>query len=161
MTVSDVASPLSRVAALIALTLMGCRGSRGSPDHPAWYEIARTPQMVAYLDTARVQRISTHGRRVWFRFVYSEPMQIGGDTTTAYRATEVREEIDCQTERVRGLEMKIETVDGSIVGAPTPDGDWQTFQQHPFNSGVFLVACRATGSPVIRLVPDTGHAKSL
>jgi hypothetical protein len=114
-----------------------------------WYQILRTPQIVAYLDTGRVERISSTRRRVWFRFVYTDPIAVGRDTTH-YRATEAREEIDCQAQRARGLELRMETVSGASVGVPTPDADWQPFATHPLNSGVFLVACRATGSPVRR-----------
>jgi hypothetical protein len=117
---------------------------------PAWYEIARTPDIVAYLDTARVDRISERARRVWFRFVYTLPMQIGDDTTARFKATEAREEIDCDLEQAKDLELRMETVSGLTTGAPTPDLNWKTFEEHPLGSGVFLVACRATGAMVRR-----------
>lgn len=113
-----------------------------------WYEVARTPAIVAYLDTARVERLAGGVARIWFRFVYGTPMTIGADTSTKYAATEVREELDCANRRTKDLEMRMETTAGVSAAAPVPNADWQPIDSHALNSGVFLVACRALGHPI-------------
>ena len=115
-----------------------------------WYEIARTPAIVAYLDTARVERLPDGVARIWFRFVYGAPMTIGADTSTTYAASEVREELDCGNRRTKDLEIRMETTAGVSAAAPVPSADWQPIDSHALNSGVFLVACRALGHPELR-----------
>lgn len=113
-----------------------------------WYEIARTPAIVAYLDTARVERLPGGIARIWFRFVYATAMTIGADTSTKYAASEVREELDCANRQTKDLEMRMETTAGVSAAAPVPNADWQPIESHALNSGVFLVACRALGHPI-------------
>jgi hypothetical protein len=113
-----------------------------------WYEIARTPAIVAYLDTARMERLPNGVARVWFRFVYGSPMTIGTDTVTKYAGSEVREELDCANRRTKDLEMRMETTTGVSASAPIAVSDWQPIDSHALNSGVFLVACRALGHPI-------------
>jgi hypothetical protein len=122
--------------------------SRTAQQTSTWYEILRAPTITAYLDTGRIERPSRLITRVWFRFVYPAPITIGDDTVTHYRATEAREELDCHLRRARDLELRLESVQGAAVGSPIPGGKWQPFDKHPLGSGVFLVACKATGSPV-------------
>jgi hypothetical protein len=113
-----------------------------------WYEVARTPAIVAYLDTARVERLAGGVARIWFRFVYGTPMTMGADTSTKYAATEVREELDCANRRTKNMEMRMETTAGVSAAAPVPNADWQPIDSHALNSGVFLAACRAVGHPI-------------
>jgi hypothetical protein len=112
-----------------------------------WYEIVRSPQIVAFLDTARVERLGTGHARIWFRFVYGTPTTIGTDTTR-YRAMEAREEVDCPQRRTRDLEMRMESMGGIFVGSLTPEAPWQSIDTHALNSGVFLVACRSIGHQI-------------
>jgi hypothetical protein len=118
------------------------------PTSASWFEIARTPDIVAYLDTARIEHVTETVSRVWLRFVYTTPMQIGSDTTGPLKASEVRDEIDCQEQQAKDLEMRVETVAGIVSRTPTSEAIWRPFNEHPLGSGVFLVACRASGSMV-------------
>ena len=113
-----------------------------------WFEIARTPEIVAYFDTARVERLPDDVARIWFRFVYATPMTIGTDTSTHFAASEIREELDCARRRTKDLEMRMETTSGVSTGTPVPSAQWQPIDSHVLNSGVFLVACRALGHPI-------------
>jgi hypothetical protein len=113
-----------------------------------WYEIARTPAIVAYLDTARVERPAAGVARIWFRFAYATPMTVGADTATAYAASEAREELDCANRRTKDLELRLETTTGIATGSPLPTPAWKPIDTHPLGSGVFLVACRALGTPI-------------
>jgi len=121
-----------------------------------WYEIARTPEIVAYLDTARVEPLPDGSARIWFRFVYGTPMTIGADTSTKYAASEVREELDCGNRRTKDLELRMETTAGVSAASPVPNADWQSIDTHALNSGVFLVACRALGHPITARPGQTG-----
>lgn len=113
-----------------------------------WYEIARTPEIVALLDTARIERTPEGTARIWFRFVYDAPTTLGDDTTVKYSAMEAREEIDCVNRRTKDLEMRMETTTGMSTGSPFPTPAWQSIDTHPMNSGIFLVACRTLGTPI-------------
>jgi hypothetical protein len=151
------AVPVFVLIAIVTLALGACREQQTKPANglpPAansraqWYEVARTPAIAAYLDTARVERLTGGVARIWFRFVYGTPMTIGADTSTRYAATEVREELDCGNRRTKDLEMRMETTAGVSAAAPVPNADWQPIASHALNSGVFLVACRALGHPI-------------
>lgn len=117
---------------------------------PEWYEIARTPDITAYVDTGRIERVDAEVSRVWLRFVFTEPTLVGSDSTAPLRATEAKAAIDCCGERAMNLEMAIETVSGMRSAAPTPEATWMAFKDHPLGDGVFLVACRAAGTVVQR-----------
>jgi hypothetical protein len=114
----------------------------------AWYEFLRTPTIVAYLDTARIERVQPAAVRIWFRFAYAEPMTIGADTTEKFAMTEAREELDCAGRRTKDLEFRMKSLSGAWVGVPMPEPKWTALDVHPFNSGIFLVACRALGTPI-------------
>src|SRR4051812_30333862 len=105
-TTKMIRSSISRltVVACIAIPSFAC--TQEAPKTPGtlppranqgagWYEIARTPEIVAYLDTARVERPKPGIARIWFRFSYATPMTVGSDTTVKYSATEARVELDC------------------------------------------------------------------
>ena len=154
-----IRSSISRlvVSTLIAIPSFAC--TQQAPKTPGtipsranqsdgWYEIARTPQIVAYLDTARVERPNPDIARIWFRFSYTTPMTIGSDTTVKYSATEAREELDCRGRRTKQLEIRMETVGGISSGSPSPASPWASIDTHPLGVGVFLVACRAVGTPI-------------
>jgi len=115
---------------------------------PGWYEIARAPGIVAYLDTARLERLGEGRARVWFRFEYLEPFTPSNDTSVHYEASETRQELDCVNRRTRGLELRMQATGGVAVGVPAPDTIAQSIDTHPLNSGVFLVACRTIGHPI-------------
>ncbi len=132
--------------------LSGCgsndRGQVQRSTDRSWFEIARTPDIVAYVDTSRIEHVDSSTSRVWLRFVYTTPLQIGNDTTQRLKATEVRDEIDCRAQRAKDLEMGLETENGITSRSPTPESGWKSFREHPLGDGVFLVACRAAGSMV-------------
>jgi surface-adhesin protein E len=134
---------ISSVAALAC-------GPRKAPlaKEPGWYEIARTPGIVAYLDTARLDRLGEGRARVWFRFAYSKPYTPSNDTSVHYEATETRQELDCLHRQTRGLELRMQATGGVAVGVPAPDTIATSIDTHPLNSGVFLVACRVIGHPI-------------
>ena len=113
-----------------------------------WFEIARTPEIVAYMDTARLERPAAGVGRVWYRFEYATPMRLGDDTVTRYRAVESRLEVDCGREMAKGLEMRVETEAGVSSGSPTPEQQFQSVDEHPLGSGVFFPACRMLGKPL-------------
>jgi hypothetical protein len=113
-----------------------------------WYEIVRTRHVVAYLDTARVERPTAGVARIWFRFAYATPMSIGPETRIEYGASEAREELDCANRRAKDLELRMETTNGVSTAAPAPPQEWRSIDTHPLNSGVFLVACRFLGTPI-------------
>lgn len=115
---------------------------------PRWFEIARTPEIVAYLDTARLERTPGQGGQVWFRFEYTTPMQVGSDTTTRYRATEGHFAVNCRDAQARALSVYMETTEGVRAGSPMPDSPWQALEDQPLGSGVFYPACRALGMPL-------------
>lgn len=115
---------------------------------PGWREIARTPSLVAFIDTARVDRPTPSAMRVWFRFEYVVPLVIRGDSTIQYRASETHEEIDCAHRRTRDLAMRLESVEGVTGGAPFPDSTAQSVDGHPLGSGMFVAACRTLGQPM-------------
>jgi hypothetical protein len=127
--------------------LTGCDSRQRQPD-AGWYEIARAPGIVAYYDTARVVRPNKTLAQIWMRFVYTEPIMVGADTTTLYKAVETRQELNCAERKTRGLELRMEALGGVAVGVPAPDTMWTPIDSHPLNSGVFLVACRALGTPI-------------
>ena len=116
---------------------------------PGWYEIARAPGIEAYLDTARIEREGEGRALVWFRFHYLQPYVSSHDTSTKFEAAETRQDLDCNTRRTRGLELRMQAVGGNVaVGLPAPDTGWSSIDTHPLNSGVFLVACRVLGHPI-------------
>lgn len=115
---------------------------------PGWREIARTPSLVAFIDTVRVDRPTPSAMRVWFRFEYVVPLVIRGDSTIQYRASETHEEIDCAHRRTRDLAMRLESVEGVTGGAPFPDSTAQSVDGHPLGSGMFVAACRTLGQPM-------------
>ena len=115
---------------------------------PGWREIARTPSLVAFIDTARVDRPTPSATRVWFRFEYVVPLVIRGDSTIQYRASETHEEIDCAHRRTRDLAMRLESVEGVTGGAPFLDSTAQSVDGHPLGSGMFVAACRTLGQPM-------------
>lgn len=125
-----------------------CRPAARGSREAAWYEIGRAPGTVAYLDTARIDRLGDGHARIWLRFQYLQPYVPSNDTNVKYEAAETRQEIDCGQRRTRGLELKMQAVGGVSVGVPTPDTPWTSIDTHPLNSGVFLVACRAIGHPI-------------
>jgi surface-adhesin protein E len=158
-TTKMIRSSISRLAvvACIAIPSLACtqeppktdgtlppRANQGA----GWYEIARTPEIVAYLDTARIERPTSGTARIWFRFSYATPMTVGSDTTVNYRATEAREELDCHERRTKQLEIRMETVGGISTGSPSAESTWNSIDTHPLGVGVFLVACRALGTPI-------------
>ena len=120
---------------------------------PGWREIARTPSLVALIDTVRVDRPTPTTARVWFRFEYVVPLVIKGDSTILYRASETHEEIDCARRRTRDLAMRLESVEGVTGGAPFPDAVEQPVDGHPLGSGMFVAACRALGQPMPEKAP--------
>jgi hypothetical protein len=142
-------------ATLFTLAIMACDrpaerrtesgASASAPAH--WFEIARTPDIVALLDTSRIERLGEGHAKVWYRFVYTHPIRLGSDTTQ-YAAAEAREELDCLTRRTRDVAVRMETVAGVSAASPTPDVGWIAFDKHPLNSGVFFVGCRAIGHPL-------------
>lgn len=114
-----------------------------------WAEIARTPALAAFIDTARIARPAAGLTRVWFRFEYAVPQTAGSDTTIRYRATEAQQDIECAQRRTRDVAMRLETTDGISAGAPFPPGGaWKSFDGHALGTGVFLVTCRALGEAV-------------
>lgn len=134
----------------VAFGAVACAQTRSpSASTRGWYEIARTPEIAAYLDTARIDRVRPGRARVWFRFHYTQPYVPSTDTATKFEAIETRQELDCNTRRTRGLEMRMQVVGGQVsVGVPAPDTSWSSIDTHPLNSGVFLVACRVIGHPI-------------
>jgi hypothetical protein len=145
-----VVQRLARATLMIGMAASsGCGDRRPSADSAAvWYEIARTPGIVAYFDTARVERLGNGHARIWFRFQYLQPFVPGRDTSVRFEASETRQDLDCNARRTRGLELRMEAAGGVAVGVPTPDTAWSSIDTHPLNSGVFLVACRAIGHPI-------------
>jgi hypothetical protein len=135
----------------IALALLGvaaCQQSSAASREPGWYEIAHTPGIVAYLDTARIDRLGDGHARIWFRFRYLVPYVASNDTSVKYEAAETRQELDCIQRRTRGLELRMQAAGGIAAAVPTPDAGWSSIDTHPLNSGVFLVACRTIGHPI-------------
>ena len=127
----------------------GRRSPAGGPERVAgWYEIVRLPTIVGYLDTARRADGGPGPARIWFRFVYATPMPVGADTAVKYAATEAREELDCGGRRTKDLEVRLVTPSGISTGAPMPTPTRKPIDTHPLNSGVFLVAYRALGTPI-------------
>jgi len=126
----------------------GCAKKAASAREAGWYEIARAPGIVAYLDTARIERYAEGRARIWFRFAYLQPIAIGADTSVHYEAAETRQDLDCTQRRTRGLELRMQATGGVAVGVPAPDSVAQLIDTHPLNSGVFLVACRVIGHPI-------------
>lgn len=141
--------PVLVILVALGIVMNGCARRSAANHDPGWYEIARTPQIIAYLDTARLDRYGDGRARVWFRFQYMPPITLGSDTTTRYEAMETRQDLDCPNRRTRGLELRMQAAGGIAVGVPAPDTVWQSIDTHPLNSGVFLVACRTvTGHPI-------------
>lgn len=134
---------------LSAVALAACagRGDRSTATSHAWYQVAQTPQIIAYLDTAHIERAGKGVSRIWMRFVYTPPISMAPDTTT-YQATETRQELDCANRRTRGLELRMIAVSGAVGGSPTPDSPWTSIDTHPLGSGMFLVACRVAGTAI-------------
>ena len=130
---------------VIGLSLAACSSKAVADRAPGWYEIARAPGIVAYLDTARLDRYAAGHARIWFRFAYQQPYVMNG---VRYEAMETRQDLDCTTRRTRGLELRMQATGGVAVGVPTPDTAWTAIDTHPLNSGVFLVACRTIGHPI-------------
>jgi len=135
-------------AVLLLLSAGACQRSAAASREPGWYEIARTPGIVAYLDTARVDRLADGRARIWFRFHYLVPYVASNDPSVKYEAAETRQDLDCVRRRTRGLELRMQAAGGIAVAVPTPDTAWSSMDTHPLNSGVFLVACRAIGHPI-------------
>ena len=123
------------------------------PRTPGWREIARTPSLVALIDTVRVDHPAPDKARVWFRFEYVVPLVIAGDSTIRYSASETHEEIDCARRRTRDLAMRLESVEGVAGGAPFPNPTEQPIDGHPLGSGMFVAACRALGTPMPEKAP--------
>lgn len=156
-------------AALIALavTLVGCESKPGTktPDSATakattpnvstppsnatakWMEIARTPESVFYLDTARIERPADGAPRIWYRFVWLKGFTMGTDTTH-YSASEVYEELDCKLARTKMLQVRMEVGNGVSVAAPTPDLKWRDIATDPMHSGISKISCRALGTPL-------------
>lgn len=135
------------IAVIVAAMPAGCATPPAAKE-PGWYEIARAPGIVAYLDTARVERLGEGQARVWFRFAYLQPYTPSNDTSVHYEASETRQELDCVNRKTRGLELRMQATGGVAVGVPAPDTSAQSIDTHPLNSGVFLVACRTIGHPI-------------
>ena len=114
----------------------------------SWYEIARTPAVVAYLDTARIERTAAGPARIWFRFVFDTPMTVGSDTTVRYTSMEEYEELNCASRLAKDLEQRMETTAGVQTRTRWPTPIWRSIEAHPMHSGIFLVACQALGTPV-------------
>jgi hypothetical protein len=131
----------------IGAALAGC-SERPIANQPGWYEIARAPGIVAYLDTARLERLGNGRARIWFRFAYLQPYTASNDTSVHYEASETRQELDCVNRTTRGLELRMQATGGVAVGVPAPDTVATSIDTHPLNSGVFLVACRVIGHPI-------------
>lgn len=139
---------LPAICIALGILTTGCAQRPSANRSPGWYEIARAPQIIAYLDTARLDRYGKERARVWFRFQYTPPITLRPDTITKYEAVETRQDLDCPNRRTRGLELRMQAVGGVAAGVPAPDTAWQPIDTHPLNSGVFLVACRTiTGRP--------------
>ena len=138
---------MSLVFAAAIASGCGEQSSRESQT-PGWYEIARAPGIVAYLDTARVERLAEGRARIWFRFQYLQPYMPGPDTSVRFEAAETRQDLDCNARRTRGLELRMQASGGVAAAVPTPDTAWVSIDTHPLNSAVFLVACRALGHPI-------------
>jgi hypothetical protein len=143
--------------ALISLAAVSCKNSPAvkAPDKTTppqnatagWLEIARTSDIAVYLDTARIERVAGSFPKLWYRFVYIKPFTIGQDTTL-YSASDVQEEVDCQLRRTKMLVIRMETVSGVSVAAPTPDLKWRDMATDPMHSGISYVGCRALGTPL-------------
>jgi hypothetical protein len=151
------AALLATLLATLLLPLAACaqatterstRTTTRTTTTPGWREIARTPSLVAFIDTARVDRPTPSATRVWFRFEYVVPLVIRGDSTIQYRASETHEEIDCAHRRTRDLAMRLESVEGVTGGAPFLDSTAQSVDGHPLGSGMFVAACRTLGQPM-------------
>lgn len=147
-SISDYFSMPLAICLGVEILAMACEQRPAANRRPGWYEIARAPKIVAYLDTARLDRYGDGRARVWFRFQYMPPITLGGDTTTKYEAVETRQDLDCPNRRTRGLELRMQATGGVAVGVPAPDTVAQSIDTHPLNSGVFLVACRTIGHPI-------------
>ncbi len=140
---SSFASVLVSLLTLVSGT--GCSPATRAPaDRTLWHEVARTPDVIVYLDTGRVETPSRATRRVWFRSQYFVRLALGTDSAR-FTASEVREEVDCGERRARDLEARLETPEGETVAAPVPDAEWRTFEEHTLPAWLFDIACRATG----------------
>ena len=124
-----------------ALPPAGSRAAR-------WQMITRTPNLVAYIDTARVDRTTLGVARIWFRVAYAKPTTFGTNTKEQYLVMEAREELDCADRRTKDLELRLEKTDGIWIGIPLPPPAWESIDTHPLNSGVFLFACGVLGTPI-------------
>lgn len=113
-----------------------------------WYEIARLPEAVVYLDTARIERPSGSSPRIWYRYVWPKGFTMESDTNK-YTASEVYEELDCKLARTKILQIRMEVSNGMSVGAPTPDLQWRDIATDPMHSGVSVVSCRVLGTPLV------------
>lgn len=75
-------------------------------------------------------------------------MTVGTDSSVKYAASEAREELDCTNRGTRDLELRMQTTTGMATGSPFPNPQWKPIDDHPLGSGVFLIACRALGTPI-------------
>ena len=124
------------------------REASAAPPKSGWSELAHAPGINVYLDTARIEQAGGGHAKVWLRFVYAQPFAEPNAPTVRYEAAETRQEIDCANQRTRGLELRMKPVGGVAVERPAPDSVSQSFETHPLNADVFLVACKTIGHPV-------------
>lgn len=149
-------APFGILAAGLLLTSCNKGDAKTSPVvHPVsaatratWLEIARTPGVIGYLDTTRVQRDSGGSALIWFRFVYTTPMTVGADTSVKYAASEMHERLDCVKRRAKDLALELERTNGADSTAPFQDPQWTSIDTHPLGAAVFVVACRTLGTPI-------------
>jgi hypothetical protein len=107
--------------------------------------ISENPAIKMSLDTARIG--TADGRsQTWLAFDLSDPWPAIEDLKAPYRHFEAREDVDCETKRVRGLSVRYVDTTGTMYDRPPTDSVWVTFAAHPLTESAFGPVCAKLAS---------------
>ena len=131
---------LHTVVLAAAALVPACHSPRSGPASP-WVPIVNSPQITILVDTSRLSQIE-HATRLWLRFEYAVPQPEMKSTRGPYASSEVQEEVNCQQQQVRDLQLRLLGADGKVVGdtlfAAT---SWTSFASHPLTPSILGPLC--------------------
>jgi hypothetical protein len=135
---------MKKVVLAAAVLAAACHSPRSGLASP-WVPIVNSPQITVLVDTSRLSKIE-QVTRLWLRFEYAVPQPKLKSTRGPYASSEVQEEVNCQQQQARDLQLRLLGADGQVVGDTVfAASSWTTFAAHPLTPSILGPLCSQIG----------------
>ena len=114
--------------------------SPAAPNSRSWLALVPSDTLVWYVDSASVS-VGTRVLSAWFAVVDTTPAMIAR-VAAPFRRFETLQELNCATQRARGLRIRTPSQAGSTFISSVRDSTWRPFASGPVPDQAFRAVCR-------------------